>query len=132
MDGCPTCQQRDRCEEQAGADEGGHIGSLDTEKERTQNAREQQGCRQARDDDLLDLEFNAICRREGYRIIEVPLFSTSRRGGRSTTSSSPAFRAVASMVSSRSSSSGAPSRLKARSFRSAIPIARVSRTWSSR
>jgi dolichol-phosphate mannosyltransferase len=45
-----------------------------------------------RDDDLLDLEFNVICRREGYSIIEVPLFSTSRRGGRSTTDYGSAVR----------------------------------------
>lgn len=45
-----------------------------------------------RDDDLLDLEFNIICRREGYRLIEVPLFSSSRRGGRSTTNYGSALR----------------------------------------
>lgn len=38
-----------------------------------------------RDDDLIDVEFNIICRREGYRMIEVPIFSTRRHGGRSTT-----------------------------------------------
>jgi glycosyltransferase involved in cell wall biosynthesis len=48
--------------------------------------------RLTRDDDLLDLEFNVICRREGYSIIEVPLFSTSRRGGRSTTDYGSALR----------------------------------------
>jgi glycosyltransferase involved in cell wall biosynthesis len=45
-----------------------------------------------RDDDLIDLEFNTICRREGYRVIEVPLFSTSRRGGRSTTNYGSALK----------------------------------------
>jgi len=45
-----------------------------------------------RDDDLIDLEFNAICRREGYRIIEVPLFSTTRSGGRSTTNYGSALK----------------------------------------
>ena len=35
--------------------------------------------------DLIDLEFNAICRREGYQMLEVPVFSTSRHSGRSTT-----------------------------------------------
>ena len=39
-----------------------------------------------RDDDLIDLEFNAICRRRDYPMIEVPIFSTRRHGGRSTTS----------------------------------------------
>jgi hypothetical protein len=38
-----------------------------------------------RDDDLIDAEFDAICRREGYPMIEVPIFSTRRHGGRSTT-----------------------------------------------
>ncbi len=36
-------------------------------------------------DDLIDAEFNLICRREGYRMIEVPIFSTRRFGGQSTT-----------------------------------------------
>lgn len=38
-----------------------------------------------RDDDLIDAEFNIICRREGYPVIEVPIFSTRRHGGKSTT-----------------------------------------------
>jgi hypothetical protein len=38
-----------------------------------------------RDDDLIDAEFNAVCRREGYPMIEVPIFSTRRHGGSSTT-----------------------------------------------
>ncbi len=38
-----------------------------------------------RDDDLIDVEFNIICRREGYRMIEVPIFSYMRHGGRSAT-----------------------------------------------
>ena len=45
-----------------------------------------------RDDDLIDLEFNAICRAEGYPVIEVPIFSTSRRSGRSTTNWLSALR----------------------------------------
>lgn len=45
-----------------------------------------------RDDDLIDLEFGAICRRENYRIIEVPLFSTTRSGGRSTTNYGSAIK----------------------------------------
>lgn len=39
-----------------------------------------------RDDDLIDLEFNVVCRREGYAVIEVPILSTQRHGGSSTTS----------------------------------------------
>jgi len=39
-----------------------------------------------RDDDLIDAEFNIICRREGYRTLEVPIFSYLRHGGRSATS----------------------------------------------
>jgi undecaprenyl-phosphate 4-deoxy-4-formamido-L-arabinose transferase len=39
----------------------------------------------SRDDDLIDVEFNIICRREDYRMLEVPIFSHRRHGGRSTT-----------------------------------------------
>jgi glycosyltransferase involved in cell wall biosynthesis len=39
-----------------------------------------------RDDDLIDLEFNIICRREDYPVIEVPIFSSKRHSGKSTTS----------------------------------------------
>jgi glycosyltransferase involved in cell wall biosynthesis len=39
----------------------------------------------SRDDDLIDVEFNVICRREGYRMLEVPIFSHRRHGGQSTT-----------------------------------------------
>jgi len=45
-----------------------------------------------RDDDLIDLEFVATCRGQGYRLVEVPIFSTRRRGGRSTTRYATAFR----------------------------------------
>jgi glycosyltransferase involved in cell wall biosynthesis len=38
-----------------------------------------------RDDDLIDLEFNVTCRIEQYPLIEVPIFSYRRHGGRSTT-----------------------------------------------
>ena len=38
-----------------------------------------------RDDDLIDLEFNVICRHEGYPMLEVPIFSRRRHGGKSTT-----------------------------------------------
>jgi len=39
-----------------------------------------------RQDDLIDAEFNALCRREGYPVLEVPIFSNLRHGGTSTTS----------------------------------------------
>lgn len=39
----------------------------------------------SREDDLIDAEFNYICRREDYPMIEVPVFSTRRHGGKSTT-----------------------------------------------
>lgn len=39
-----------------------------------------------RNDDLIDLEFNVICRERDYQVLEVPIFSNSRRSGRSTTS----------------------------------------------
>jgi len=46
----------------------------------------------ARDDDLIDLEFVATCRRQGHHLIEVPIFSTRRHGGRSTTGYATAAR----------------------------------------
>jgi glycosyltransferase involved in cell wall biosynthesis len=45
-----------------------------------------------RDDDLIDAEFNAICRREGYQVIEVPVLSTRRHGGKSTTNYASALK----------------------------------------
>jgi glycosyltransferase involved in cell wall biosynthesis len=45
-----------------------------------------------REDDLIDVEFNVVCRRAGYRMIEVPIFATSRHGGRSTTTIWSAIR----------------------------------------
>jgi glycosyltransferase involved in cell wall biosynthesis len=44
-----------------------------------------------RNDDLIDLEFNAICRQEEYPVVEIPVFSTSRRSGASTTTLRSAF-----------------------------------------
>ena len=38
-----------------------------------------------RDDDVIDAEFVAVCRREGHRLVDVPIVSTQRHGGRSTT-----------------------------------------------
>jgi glycosyltransferase involved in cell wall biosynthesis len=49
----------------------------------------------SRDDDLIDLEFNAICRREEYPVIEVPIFSTSRHSGKSTTTLTSAWKLYA-------------------------------------
>jgi hypothetical protein len=45
-----------------------------------------------REDDLIDAEFNVICRRENYPVIEVPILSYRRHGGRSTTSYRSAVR----------------------------------------
>jgi glycosyltransferase involved in cell wall biosynthesis len=45
-----------------------------------------------RKDDLVDAEFNVVCRREGYRVLEVPIFSSARRGGESTTSHRSALK----------------------------------------
>ena len=45
-----------------------------------------------RDDDLIDLEFAWVCKREGYPILEVPLLATQRHGGRSTTNYGSALR----------------------------------------
>jgi glycosyltransferase involved in cell wall biosynthesis len=46
----------------------------------------------SREDDLIDLEFNVICRRENLPVLEVPIFSNRRFGGRSTTNLGSAFR----------------------------------------
>lgn len=45
-----------------------------------------------RDDDLIDAEFNLICRREGYPLLEVPVFSIGRHGGKSTTTAVSALK----------------------------------------
>ena len=45
-----------------------------------------------REDDLIDLEFNVICHENSYRMLEVPLVSTKRHGGRSTTNIRSAYR----------------------------------------
>lgn len=45
-----------------------------------------------RDDDLVDLEFIVTCRRENYPLLEVPIFSTRRHGGKSTTNYRTALR----------------------------------------
>ncbi len=45
-----------------------------------------------RDDDLIDAEFNAICQRAGYPMLEVPIFSTRRHGGKSTTNYNSALK----------------------------------------
>ena len=37
------------------------------------------------DDDLIDLEFLRVCRKEGYPLLEVPILSGRRHGGESTT-----------------------------------------------
>jgi dolichol-phosphate mannosyltransferase len=36
-------------------------------------------------DDLIDVEFNIVCRQEEYPMLEVPIFSSKRHGGNSTT-----------------------------------------------
>lgn len=45
-----------------------------------------------RDDDLIDLEFNIICQQENYPLLEVPVFTSVRHGGLSTTSYQSAWR----------------------------------------
>jgi len=44
------------------------------------------------DDDIIDVEFNAVCRRREYPMIEVPIFSVRRHGGKSTTNYASALR----------------------------------------
>jgi dolichol-phosphate mannosyltransferase len=45
-----------------------------------------------RTDDLIDLEFNIICQEEQYPVLEVPLFSYRRHGGKSTTRFGSAYK----------------------------------------
>ena len=44
------------------------------------------------DGDLIDAEFAAVCRAENYPVIEVPILSTRRHGGKSTTGFRSAVR----------------------------------------
>jgi len=44
------------------------------------------------DGDLIDLEFNALCRRLDYQVLEVPVFSKTRHSGKSTTNWRSAYR----------------------------------------
>jgi len=46
----------------------------------------------SREDDLIDLEFHILCRRHRYPMLEIPILSSARRGGRSTTRYASAFR----------------------------------------
>ena len=47
----------------------------------------------SRDDDLIDLQFSIACRRENYRVLEVPILSSSvRHSGSSTTNWRSAIR----------------------------------------
>ncbi len=48
-----------------------------------------------RDDDLIDLEFLAVCHREGYPVVEVPILAGPRHGGESTTKVRSALRMYA-------------------------------------
>jgi glycosyltransferase involved in cell wall biosynthesis len=43
-------------------------------------------------DDMIDAEFNAVCRAEDYHMLEVPIFAKGRHGGRSTTKMKSAIR----------------------------------------
>ena len=55
-------------------------------------ARETAGL--TRDDDLIDLEFNVICRREDYRVVEVPIVSERHSSSPSTTGVASGVRHV--------------------------------------
>lgn len=44
------------------------------------------------EDDLIDLEFNATVRSENYPILEVPIISSQRHGGKSTTNLKSAWK----------------------------------------
>ena len=46
----------------------------------------------SRADDLIDLEFVIVCKQQQYPMIEVPIFSSRRHGGHSTTNLNTAWR----------------------------------------
>lgn len=46
----------------------------------------------SREDDLIDAEFVALCRKHDYPMLEVPVLSTRRHGGKSTTNYGSAFK----------------------------------------
>ena len=54
--------------------------------------------RLTQDGDLIDVELNIICRREGYPVLEVPIFSSRRHGGRSTTTIVSAWKMYAGAI----------------------------------
>lgn len=54
-----------------------------------------------REDDLIDLEFVATCQRAGYPIVEIPVLSTTRHGGASTTDFRSAVRMYAGAIRMR-------------------------------
>lgn len=60
----------------------------------------------SRDDDLVDAEFLAVCARESYPVIEVPLLITQRHGGRSTTNLRSAARMYLGALQLRSELNG--------------------------
>jgi len=45
-----------------------------------------------RNDDLIDLEFSVICKQNNYPMLEVPIISQRRHGGKSTTNINSAIR----------------------------------------
>jgi glycosyltransferase involved in cell wall biosynthesis len=59
------------------------------------------------DDDLIDVEFVAVCARADYPLIEVPVLTTIRHGGKSTTSYASALRMYAGAVALRRRLDGA-------------------------
>ena len=61
-----------------------------------------------RDDDLIDAEFLAVCARENYPVIEVPLLITQRHGGRSTTNLRSAARMYWGALQLRGELNGRP------------------------
>lgn len=46
----------------------------------------------SRDDNLIDLEFNVLCQKHQYPLIEIPILAYKRQGGKSTTGYLSAFK----------------------------------------
>jgi glycosyltransferase involved in cell wall biosynthesis len=59
-----------------------------------------------RDDDLLDIEFLAVCKARGYRVVEIPMLENTRHGGRSTTNLRSALALYRGAVQLRQSRGG--------------------------
>jgi glycosyltransferase involved in cell wall biosynthesis len=59
-----------------------------------------------RNDDLIDAEFSAVCRAHDYPVIEIPVLSTERLGGSSTTNYGSALKMYAGALALKRARNG--------------------------